>query len=69
MIRGKHLHQELYTLDNKAKKGKGTISDILKGIGLIAKLLSDIRSNQVSIMKSKGIKLEKSYKERPEKKG
>lgn len=68
MIRSVHVNQEVKILDEKAKKGIGSLSDVLKGIGLIIKVLSDIKFNQVIIMKNKGIKLQTNYKKRPEKK-
>ena len=65
MIRGIHLNEELKKLDNKAMRGIANLSDILKGIGLIIKVLSDVKSNQVAIMKSTGVELRSSYKKRP----
>ena len=52
MIRSKDLNEELKALDDKAKAGKDvSFADVLKAVVLVAKVLRDVRSNQVTVMR------------------
>ena len=57
MIKSKDLNSEIKILDDKVKVGEGTLSDVVKAVTLVAKVLRDVRTNQVSIMRETGVKL------------
>ena len=57
MIAGKDVNKDLAILEKKREKGNVVLADVLKVGCLITKLLRDIRTNQVLIMKDRGIKI------------
>ena len=61
MLAGHHLNKEIDKLEKiverNDKEEKPILKAVLKGICLLSKLVRDIRSNQVLIMKHEGIKL------------
>ena len=58
MIANDDLHKELAVIDEAIKNEKEPIVKHLLKIGsIIIKLLHNIRSNQVTVMKSSGVKL------------
>lgn len=57
MITSKDLNVELKTLEDKVAKGEVTNVDIVKAICLVAKLLRDVRVNQVRGLEASGVKL------------
>lgn len=59
MIRSKDVNVEVKKLDELANSSDQAIvtKGILKGITLLVKLVRDIRTNQVAVMKHQGIEL------------
>ena len=72
MLKGKDLNKELKVIDENAKIKKEDIGNIktiilkslLKGVGLIVKLVRDIKTNQTTIMKHNNISLVKDENKR-----
>jgi len=60
MIKSTDLNKELKKLEEKAKDDSVSTADVVKGLCLVAKVLRDMKSNQVLIMEHEGIKLRKS---------
>jgi len=60
MIRSKDLNKELRDLEVKVKEGKVSETDIVKAIVLVAKVVRDVRTNQVTTMRNSGVELIKS---------
>jgi hypothetical protein len=67
MIRSKDLNAEIKILEDRIAQGIVNSADVVKALCLVAKTLRDIRQNQVTDMKSRGVKLIEP-EERPEKK-
>jgi len=62
MIRSEHVREDL----EKVKvKDEVTLKDVAHCVSLVAKLLLDIRQNQVAIMKNEGVKLSTVKKNTP----
>ncbi len=63
MITGKDIKKELKIIDVVYKNEEATTNEILRAIlksnDLIVKLLTNIRSNQVKLMKHEGVEFEK----------
>jgi len=57
MLRYKDFETEIKKMQDKAKDGKLTLGDVVKGIELIGKFARDIRSNQVRLMEKQGVNL------------
>ncbi len=57
MIRSEHIKDELKILDEAIAKDASTLGSIVKAVTLVIKLLMDIRSNQVAVMKNTGVVL------------
>jgi len=57
MIRSKDLNAEINTLEENIKTGTVSSADVLKALCLIAKVLRDMKQNQVTDMKSRGVAL------------
>ena len=59
MIRSKDLNLEIKTLELKAEKSASSVglADVLKCICLLLKVIRDIKTNQVTIMRNSGVKL------------
>jgi len=63
MIRTRDLNEEIKKLEDNIGKGVSSSSDVVKALCLVAKVIRDVRTNQVTIMKAQGIKLIESGKE------
>ncbi len=69
MIKSKDVNVEVNALEDKVKGKKAELADVLKGICLAIKLLRDIRTNQVTDLKARGVPLISPEEERkPEEK-
>jgi len=64
MLANAHLHEELKKVENVIKNEKDSFKSCVLKIGdLMLKLLHNIRTNQVEMMKKMGIELLKSNRE------
>jgi len=67
MIRSEHVKEELKVLDEAISKDTATLSNVVKAITLVIKLMLDVRSNQVAIMKgTPGVSLRTKPEDKPE---
>jgi len=67
MIRAEHVKDELKILDESIAKDTATLGNVVKAITLVIKILLDIRSNQVIIIKgTPGISLRTKPEVKPE---
>ena len=57
MIRSKDLNKEIKVLETKAKEDKATISDVVKAVCLVAKVVRDIKTNQVLGLQANKVEL------------
>ena len=55
MIRSEHIREEIKVLDDAIAKDTSTLSNVVKAITLVIKIMLDVRSNQVAIMKKTGV--------------
>ena len=69
MIRSADVNSEISTIDKETKtaKGDGLVRLLIKAVTLLLKVLRDIRTNQVNIMKKQGIELIKEDRKSNEK--
>jgi len=67
MIRAKHVNQDVSKLqeviDNADVDEKNLLKVIAKGIVLLVKIVRDIRTNQVTIMRHQNITLKEDHNE------
>ena len=59
MLRSADLGKELDVLKKRYDTDTSTTSDVVKALCLIAKMLRDVRMNQVTIMEAQGVELKK----------
>lgn len=57
MIKSKDLNLEIKILEDKVKEDKVSDADIVKALCLIAKVLRDVRTNQVLGLRKAGVTL------------
>ena len=57
MIRSEDVRKELKILDDAIAKDTSTLSNVVKAITLVIKVMLDVRSNTVAIMKKIGAEL------------
>ena len=70
MLTSKHLSEEIKRLDEACEAGAGSVGldKVVKGLTLILKLMKDIRTNQVLLLKKQGVELVRSVREKKEEK-
>lgn len=69
MIRSEDVRKELKILDDAIKAEKTTLGNVVKAITLVIKVMLDVRSNTVAIMRKMGAELRtKPEDSSPEKK-
>lgn len=56
-IRTKDINSEINLLEKKYLEGVISSGDVVKALCVVAKILRDIRQNQVTDMKSRGVAL------------
>lgn len=61
MIRARDLNKEIKTLEDKGEKA--SLADVVKAICLVAKVVRDIKTNQVLGLKKAGVELIKPGEE------
>lgn len=62
MIRSEHVREDLKKFEDAKEL---TLKEVVHAISLVAKILLDVRQNQVAIMKNQGIKLATGRKDAP----
>ncbi len=62
MIRSEHVREDVKKFEDTKEIG---LREVVHAMSLVAKILLDIRQNQVAIMKNQGIKLLTGRKEAP----
>lgn len=55
MIRARDLNKEIKTLEDKGDTAK--LADVVKAMCLVAKVVRDIKANQVLSLRAKGVEL------------